>query len=140
MDVQITQVDPLTGEVSLSLGLTPKKLRGINKLVQKVAIKVLKNFGRDVFYPDEGTDFRNEIGQLNISASGGEDELRLIATQRIRKIEAEIIDQQGPEIGDPTERLKKINILDIAADISQASAAIRMQVINEAGEQKDVIV
>lgn len=141
MDIQITQVDPATGEVTVALGpISTKKLRGVQKLVQKVAIKILKNYGRDVFNPSDGTDFRNEIGQFAISASGSEDEVRLMVVQRIKKIEADIIDEQGTDLGDPTERLKSIKVVDVAVDAIQASAAVRIRVTNEANEQRDVIV
>lgn len=137
-DIQITVKDG-DGLVTLDLPDSPKVVRGMNLLVQIVVLKILKNFNRDVFDPAEGTNFRDDIGKFNFSF-GDFDEVRLNVVTKIQKIEQDIIEEQGTNIGSPDERLRKLRLLDVAADPGTGSLAVRVQILNESGNTRDVVV
>ena len=117
----------------------PKKLTGIDKLVQIVALSFLRNPGKSVLAPNEGSGLRAEIGQFNFSSGDGT-EIKSLAVQRTRAVEQEVIGRQSPTTGTPEDRLSKITVLDFAYDSSSSSAALRVKIYNEAGNSADVIV
>lgn len=135
-DIQIVQFDKITGLASLGLGETPKLLTGLSKLVQIVVLTFLKNPGRDVLDPAEGSGVRSDIGQYNFSTG---DDIKLLAIQRTKEVEKQVIDRQ-PTQTDPSEKLKKLTILDVAADPLSGSAVLRVQIFNEAGDTADILV
>lgn len=137
-DIQLTVVDA-SGIVTLELPSSPKMLRGIDLLAQVVALSILKNFDRDVFDPAEGTNFRDDIGKFNFSFDDL-DEVRLNAVTKIQKIEQDIIEGQGTDVGSPDERLRKLRVLDVAADPDTGSLAVRVQILNESGNTRDIVV
>lgn len=136
-DIQLIQFDPSTGIASLGLAQTPKLIDGITKLVQIVVLSYLRNPGQDVIDPVEGSGLRAAIGQFNFVDN---DEVKILAIQRTQTVEKEVIQRQNVGVGAPTERLKALKILDIGVDSSTASAFLRVQIINEAGDTTDVIV
>ena len=119
-DIQIIKIDPDTGLATVEMSSTPKKLVGLAKLIQIVVLEFLKNPGRDVFNPEEGSGLRADIGQYNFIDGN---EIRLRAVQRATFVEKFILDNQ-PVGGDPTEKLKKLMILDVGVDASTASAIL----------------
>lgn len=139
MDIQITIVDPVTGIVTLGLTNYPKKLIGMDLLAQIVALKMLKTWDQDVFDPQEGTNFRQYIGQYNFSEDDFE-EVRLLVVSQIKKVEQDIIAEQGTNIGTPSERLSQLRLLDVASDPTTGSIAARVQILNEAGGSRDLVV
>jgi len=139
-EIQITKIDPATRLVTVELPNTPKRLTGIDALIQIVALAYLRNPGRDVFDPDEGSGLRGAIGQFNLSDSGAEEEFRTLVIQRTDKIQDEILSNQGTDISDPTEQLKKLEIVDLAFDSVTNEGAIRVKLINEVGDSREIIV
>jgi hypothetical protein len=136
-EIQIINFDPNTGIATVGMTTAPKKLSGMEKLAHIVALEYLKNPGRDVIDPYEGSGLRAAIGQYNYTQ---EDEVRLLATQRTQAIEKEIIARQPAGIGTPDDRLKKLSILDIAMDLEQSRLMLRVQIINEAGDSTDILI
>ena len=136
-DLSLIRTDPVTGVVSLAMGQTARAVTGIDLLVQLVALSFLRNPGRDVLDPDEGSGLRAAIGQHNISDS---EELRLLVVQRTRSVEREILSRQTTSVTSPEERLSKLNVLDVASDETGGRVLIRVQVINEAGGSVDILV
>jgi len=139
MDIKITNIDPLTGLVTLGLNNNTKTVSNMDLLAQIVSLKLLKTFDQDVFDPKEGTDFRADIGQYNFAADDVE-EIRLLAVSQIQKIEQDIIEEQGTNLGTPSERLLKLRLMDIAGDVDTGSVAIRVQIVNESGNTRDIVV
>ncbi len=135
-DIQITYRDPSTGLISLAVGRAPKLLTGMDALVQVVALSFLKNPGRDVIDRDEGSGLRALLGQYNLSSA---DEIKLTVVQQTRTVEQQIIARQGIS-GIPTERLKKLNILDVATNESGSQVVLKVQIISEAGESQDLLI
>ena len=138
MDLQITTIDA-DGVVTLAIPNNPKRLINMDLLAQLVTLKVLKTFDQDVFDPKEGTGFRSDIGAYNFS-DGDIEEIRLSAILKIQKIEQDIIKEQGTDVGAPAERLKKLRLMDAAGDPTTGSVALRIQIVNESGNTRDVVV
>lgn len=136
-DIKLFQRDPDTGLLVLQLGESAKVLTGKELLAQIIALAFLKNPGRDVFDPGEGSGVRQDIGQFNFTTN---DELKLMVLQRARFVEQEVISRQTVGIGDATEKLKKLVVLDVAADAENARVVARVRVVNEAGDYTDVLV
>jgi hypothetical protein len=136
-DIQILQIDEQTGLVSLGMGRSPKMLSGIELLAQVVSLGFLKNTGRDVIDPADGTGLRDAIGQYNFSTG---DELKVLVIQRAKALEKDILAKQSAGTIDPTERLKKLLVLNVAADTSTGTVLAKVRVVNEAGGTQDILV
>ena len=52
----------------------------------------------------------------------------------------EIISRQTVGVGDPTERLSQLTVLDVAASADGTQVVAKVRVINEAGDQSDLLV
>lgn len=139
-EIQIIKIDPKTRIVSLELPNAPKRLTGIDLLIQIVALAYLRNPGRDVFDNQEGSGLRAEIGQFNLSSEASDEEFRMLAIQRTDKIQGEIISNQGTDISDPSEQLKRLEIIDLAFDAFENRGAIRVKIVNELGDNREIIV
>lgn len=136
-DIQIFQIDPNTGLGSLALGNSPKRLSGIDLLAQIVALAYLRDPGQDVIDPMEGAGIRQDIASISITSN---DQAHMLVMQRTKKIEAEIIARQQVGTGDPTEKLKSLVVIDIAADLAEAAVAARVKIINQAGQSTQILV
>lgn len=136
-DIQITQADPDTGIITLGMGRSPKIITGVDLLAQIVILTFLKNPGRDVLSPNDGSGLRAEIGQFNFTSS---DEVNLLVLQRTKFVERSILANQTGTSGDPTERLAKLTVIGIASDLTASKVLVRVRVVNEAGEARDVLV
>lgn len=137
MDFQIITFDPNTGVASLGMPAVPRKIFGLEKLTQIVVLSYLRNPGRDVLDPIEGSGLRAAIGQYNISDGA---EARALAVQRTKYVESEVIARQKTDEGSPDEKLKKLQVLDVAYDDPTGVTFLRVQIFNEAGDSSDVIV
>lgn len=137
MDFPIVSFDPATGLASIGIPKSPRPLRGIDKLVQIVVIALLKNLGQDVFTPNEGSGLRSLIGQFNYTDSA---EIKAEVLQRVNKVNDEILRNQTDLSVPATEKLRQLRVLEIAVDVSQSQAALRLRVISEAGQTTDVLV
>lgn len=138
MDYQIIVFDKKTGLASVQIPAVPKKLTGVDKLVQIVILSFLRNPGKSVLFPVEGSGLRGEIGQFNFSGDGAE--VRALAIQRVRVVQQEVIGRQNPNQGTPEERLKSLVLKDFAFDAAASKAVLKVQIINEAGDTRNVLV
>ena len=141
-DLQITQIDPTTGIVTLGLGISPPLLTGLDLLVQLVTLTFLKDpGGRDVIQPTAGSGLRAAMGQYNIT-SGNNDitQVNLLMIQQTKVVEQQILQNQEGTTSDATERLNSLQVLDVGFDPQSDEALLRVQIINEAGDVTDVIV
>lgn len=136
-DIQIVRFDSVTGLATVGMGIAPKILRGMDKLKQIVALEYLRNPGQSVIQPDEGSGLRAAIGQYNI---GGDSELKTLFVQRTLSVEKSIVSRQETTAGPPTEKLKKLTVLDVATDAFAGSMTGRVQVINQVGDEIDILV
>lgn len=138
MDFQLVTFDPTTGQASYGMPTVPKIITGLDKLVQIVVLEFLRNPGRDVLAPNEGSGLRADIGQYNFTGDGSE--LRAHAVQRTRFCQQEILGRQNPAAGTPSERLKSLSVKNFAYDATNLAAMLLVQVTNEAGDSTTVLV
>lgn len=136
-DIQLIQFDPTTGLAKLGMGRAPKILTGIDLLAQIVVLSYLRNPGRDVIDPSEGSGLRDAIGQYNLTSN---DEIKILVVQRTKLVENEILGRQASSTGEPTERLKKLTVLDVASDLSSGQVLARVRLVSEAGDMTDILV
>jgi len=137
MDFPLIIFDQNTGIASVGIPASPRPLKGVQKLVQIVCIAVLKNSGQDVFNPPEGSGLRSLIGQFNYSDPG---EIKLEVIRRVGLIEKQIIANQSGFVLPATEKLAKLTVLSVIYDSVTANTAVRLQVINEAGQSQIAVV
>jgi len=135
-DIQIIQFDPNTGVGTVTLGNNPKKLTGIDLLAQVVALSYLRNPGQDVIAPTEGSGVRADIGQTNITSA---DQASLLLMQRTKTVETEVISRQLAS-DDPSEKLKSLTVISVAADLSNAAVSAMVKIVNETGETTTILV
>lgn len=136
MEILVIYIDPATKRVTFRI--QPKVVSGVLKLTQIVLLSLLNIPGQDVLNPEEGGGIPELIG-FNF----GEGELNEIAaevTRRVRKTEAEVLDQQIGLTIPPAERLREIQIINIEQGDGIDSVFVRLRIINELGQQQDVVI
>lgn len=136
MDFPLIIFDPDTGLASVGIPKVPRPLRGIQKVVQIVVIALLKNRGQDVFTPEEGSGLRSLIGQFNYSDPS---EIKLEVLQRVKRIEQEAIANQVNTVVPAAEKLRALKVLEVVFDPVTANTAVRIQVMNEAGQSTTLV-
>lgn len=136
MDFPLIIFDPDTGLATVGIPKVPRALRGIGKLVQIVVIAILKNRGQDVFTPTEGSGLRSLIGQFNYADPS---EIKLEVLQRVARIQQEIITNQVNTTVPAAEKLRALKVLEVISDPVTANTAIRIQVLNEAGQSTTLV-
>ena len=136
MDISLTYVDPDTRQVSLKLG--HQSVKGMTKLIQIVVLSLLNTPGRDILGPSEGGGIPEMIG-MNYDPSDLSDILAEL-TRLVRKTEMEIMANQVGLSIDPEERLKSISIVSVGPGQGIDEVAARIRVINELGQQSDVVL
>lgn len=136
MEILVIYIDPATRRVSLRI--QPRVASGVLKLTQIVLLSLLNIPGQDVLDPELGGGIPELIG-FNF----GEGELNEIAaevTRRVRKTETEVLDQQIGLTIPPSERLREIQVLNIEQGDGIDSILSRLRIINELGQQQDVVI
>ena len=107
-DLKIISADE-TGVIRVGLQRPAVKIQGIEKLVQIVALELLRNGGRNIADPTAGTGLRGRIG-TNI-----EDEAEFFADIRlmVSNGETNIKERQIGTTRGPDERLAQLALIDI---------------------------
>jgi phage baseplate assembly protein W len=136
MDISLLKVDETTRKVTLQLG--SKTVTGLTKLTQIVVLSLLNSPGRDILDPDRGSGIPDMVGMnydpLDLS------EVVSDLTSKIRKSETEIrLDQVG--LNSPaSERLREIKVIYVRPGESLDEVEARIRIINELGQQSDVVL
>jgi hypothetical protein len=138
-DIQITQLDPKTGIVSLGLTNAPKTLSGILLLAQVVALSYMRNPGKDVIDPTEGSGLRGDIGQYNFDPNDPST-VRLLCISRTKIVQAEVLARQQGTTINPVERLASLRVQTVAFDSTTYDTLLQVQITNEAGDTTTVVV
>lgn len=136
MEILLIYIDPQTKRVTLKI--QPRVASGVLKLTQIVLLSLLNVPGQDVLDPELGGGIPELIG-FNF----GEGEINEIAaevTRRVRKTETEVLDQQIGLTITPSERLKEIQIVDIQPGATIDTVFVRLRIVNELGQQQDVVI
>lgn len=136
MDIQMINIHPQTRVVTI--GLKPKKVTGIYKLIQIVVLSLMNVPGRDVLDPDAGGGLP-ELLNINISPNDST-ELFAEAATMIKKTEREIIDFQADIDDPPEEKLSALQIAGIDSKTNSDSIYVRIRVINQANQASEVVV
>lgn len=136
MDISLLEINPDTGAIKLKLG--SKQVKGLTKLVQIVVLSLLNVPGKDVLEPEKGGGIPELIG-MNFDPTDLTEILGEL-TRKIRKTETEIMrDQVGLNITSD-EKLKEIKIIKVQQGDSLDEISARIRVINELGQQSDVVI
>lgn len=136
MDISLLQVDPDTREVSFKL--SHKSIKGMSKLLQIVVLSLLNTPGKDVLDPGDGAGIPEMIG-MNYDPSDLGDILAEL-TRRVRKSETEILASQVGLILAPEETLRSVSIMSVSPGAALDEVAVRIRIINELGQQSDVVI
>ena len=139
MDYQVITFDPITGLASYGIPPVPRILKGLDKLVQVVVLYFLRNPGKSVLAPTEGSGLRAAIGVYNFTDDGGA-ELRSLCVQRARAGQLEIISRQSPGSGTPSERLRSLTVTNFAFDADTGQTLLGVKIVNEAGDSSNILV
>lgn len=139
MDYQVVTFDSVTGLASYGIPTVPKVIKGLPKLVQIVVLSFLRNPGKSVLAPNEGSGLRAAIGTYNYSNDGGA-EVRALCVQRTRAVQLEVVSRQSPSSGAPSERLKSLTLTNFAFDINTGNTMLGVKIINEAGDSTNILV
>lgn len=136
MDISLLKIDDNTRMVTLQVG--SKAVTGLTKLIQIVVLSLLNNPGRDILDPDRGAGIRDMIG-MNFDPTDLSEILAELS-QSIRKSEKEILaDQVGLNVIS-SEKLREIKIISVSPGSSLDEVAARIRIINELGQQSDVVL
>lgn len=136
MDISLLKIDGITRKVTLEVG--SKTVSGLTKLLQIVVLSLLNNPGRDILDPDRGAGIRDMIGS-NFDPTDLNEILGEL-TRRIRKTEKEILADQVGLNAQPSEKLREIKIISVAPGDALDEIAARIRIINELGQQSDVVL
>jgi hypothetical protein len=139
MDYQVITFDPNTGLASYGIPTPPAILTGMPLLVQVVVLSYLRNPGRSVLAPTEGSGLRGDIGKYNYSDTSG-DEIQALCVQRTRAVQLEVVSRQDPSGGVPSERLSSLSVTNFAFDASTGQTLLGVKIINEAGDSTNILV
>ena len=136
MDISVLHIDPESNRVSLRV--SHKTLEGIAKLAQIVLLALLNIPGKDILDPEQGGGIPELIGYGFDTSDLSE--IVTEVTRRVRKIETEIINNQiGLEVL-PEERLREVEIINIGPGEALDEVDVRVRIINELGQQSDVVL
>ena len=83
-DFRVISIDERTRQITLTPGVSPKKISGLEKLVQIVYLAILNDPGRNVFTPEQGSGLPSLIG-TNINPNDPQEALADV-TERLEKI------------------------------------------------------
>jgi hypothetical protein len=135
MDIQLIEVDPNTGVVTLKMSHKPVK--GLTKLVQIVVLSLLNVPGKDFLDPDKGGGIPEMIG-MNFN----EDLSDILSevTLKVGKTQSEIFKEQiGIELS-PSEKLKEVKIVSVTPGATSDEVFVKLRIINELGQQSDIVM
>lgn len=89
-------------------------------------------------FPAEGSGLRKDIGQYTYTLTGNE--IQLLAVQRTRYVQQEVISRQDPNQGTPYERLQSLTLKNVAFDPTTSNTIMQVKLISEAGDSRDILV
>lgn len=138
-DYKIYTADKITGRITMIPPSPPKKVSGLEKLVQIVLMGIYNNPGRSAMHPEQGSGIASLINS-NISV---EDPMEVLAaiSERIEKIKDEILENQGElENEDPSERLRDLIVRNVETGVNIDEVIVKFKVVSEAGDEANLVV
>ncbi len=138
-DFKVVQIDEITRKVTISAGFTPKKVAGVDKLIQIVVLAILNDPGRNAFYPEQGSGIPSLIG-TNINPNDPTEALADVS-ERIEKIRDEILENQnGLENEELTERLSDLQVLSVETGVQIDEVIVKLKLTSEAGNTTTIVI
>jgi hypothetical protein len=141
MDIKLVHPDE-NGLISLKLAVynSPKKVTGVQKLIQIVYVLLLKTPGQDIIQNTNGGGLLALVQGSNIDINNLQDVYSDLVS-RIRIVEAQIIEDQLNRNLDPKEKLSRINILKVNIDEGDPTRYyVELELINESEDTTTFIV
>lgn len=136
MDVQVVNVDPVDGRVSLQL--SSKILLGSAKLNQIVVLSLLNVPGKDILDPSLGAGLPELIGS-SIDSTDSTEVLGEV-NRRVKKAQSEIVQAQiGLDLL-PEEKLRELHVVSVTPGATIDEVLLTLRVINEAGRVTDLVL
>jgi len=128
MDIKVVHKDPNTGVLSIGIADPPEFVSGIDKLVQIVAIELMTSPGRNISNPSAGGNIRSLVGSNVAFDDIGEifAEIRMMVSSS----EKNIVDFQGNGNRPSSEKLARLELLDIVPDEENMQLEIIIQIIS----------
>lgn len=135
-DINILAVNPVTRRVTYAFQVLPRKIRGMEVLLQLCAKTVLTTPGIDIYAPKYGA------GLLSYGAKGltTADIPRISADMAyiISKSEEQIRLEQSSLTLPPDERLRSLTLLSIDYLEEEGALDVRALITSEAGDSADI--
>jgi hypothetical protein len=112
----------------------PRKLSGLQKLIQTFLLYLLRTPGTDVWYPKSGGGVQKLIGaHFSRSNAGGVTAAFSTAVSRTR---TQIISLQASNTRLPSnEKLGAVNVLSAVFDAQQTALLARVELVSQAGQR-----
>jgi len=128
MDIKVVYKDPETGVLRIGIADPPEFVSGIDKLVQIVAIELMTSPGRNISNPSSGGNVRSLVGSNIAFDDVGEifAEIRMMVSSS----EKNIIDFQGGGNRPSSEKIARLELLDIIPDEENMQLEIVIQIIS----------
>jgi len=132
-DLKLLERDEATGRLRPALTRPPETVEGIDLLVQIVALTYLTNPGRSIVFPNRGAGLRSFIGSSFDLTDPSElfADLRLITSQ----VEQVIKQEQQNTSRPPSERLARLQLIDLIPIEDQLEIDMIVQIIAEDQQQ-----
>lgn len=127
-----------SGRVTVAMPSPPEYVEGIDLLVQIVALTFLNNGGRSIINPDRVGGLRLLLGS-NIDPDDPSEmfaDLRLIASQ----VEQIIKREQARTSRQPSERLLRLQLVDVLPNETDLSVEVIVSVVSEDQQQAQAVV
>jgi len=115
--------------VEFTLGLRPKKVSGVLRLIQVYLRQLLRTPGTNVFHPRSGGGMIKRVGGVT-SQQAAADVAIAVATARQYVINAQTQDRNIP----PSERLLSADIQALTADPRNTSIYVTLLLTNHSGQ------
>lgn len=138
-DYKVIRIDERTRKVTINPPFPPKKISGIDKLIQTVVLAIFNTPGRDVFNPERGSGLPDLIG-TNFNPNDPQ-EATAEVTERIEKIREEIIEDQNALTEEsPSELLADLQVLSVDTGINIDSLEVELRLISQSGQSSTIVL
>lgn len=124
------------GYVSFEIGDTPRRITGVQKVVQTFLYTLMTSFGSDPIRPSAGTYFNDYAAGSNIGSDP--EELNRLMRDFIRQAEAQTVQTLTSSKEDLSSQLEKVEILFVNSQ--KDAITLGLKVITRAGDTTSIAV
>lgn len=119
------------GSINLGFGKTPKRITGVEKVVQVFIKTLLTSSGSDVVYSSRGTAFPEFTGTHNIQTKDNSEALSLI-TGAIERATAQAKSILNVSSEGLSSQLQSVELIDLKQE--NDSTSVQMHILTRAGD------